>query len=151
MARITLGDRLEALAASPYLPKGRREFAASLLAYYQKRKSLTAGRRIWVDRLEAMAAEMEARKPDETPAIVAEIEDVLTRVEKDTWADDFLQSVREQAIYTPLSSRQTEIYKKIKNENTPEIIQKRIDWKDAYRENHGETGRVLAIDRKSVV
>ena len=26
MPRVTLGDRLETLAASPYLPKGKREF-----------------------------------------------------------------------------------------------------------------------------
>jgi hypothetical protein len=144
MARVTLGDRLEVLASSPYLPKGRREFAASLLAYYQKRKSLTAGRRLWVDRLEAIAAEMEARKPNETPAIVAEIEDVLARVEEGTWAHDFLQSVRDQATCAPLSPRQAEIYKRIKGENTPEIVEQRNQWAQEYRTEHAETARVLA-------
>ena len=76
MARVTLGDRLEVLASSPYLPVGKRDFAASLLVHYQKRKSLTSGRREWVDRLEEMAEEAKNRDPSEYDAIVADIDDI---------------------------------------------------------------------------
>ena len=90
MARVTLGDRLEVLASSPHLPVGKREFAASLLAHYQKRKSLTSGRREWVDRLEEMAEEVKSRDPSEYEAIVADIEDVMSRADPGGWSADFL-------------------------------------------------------------
>jgi hypothetical protein len=96
MARVTLGDRLEVLASSPHLPEGRRQFAASLLAYYQKRRSLTSGRRVWVDRLEEMVETAKSRDPGEYEAIVADIEDVMGRVEPDGWSADFLASIRDQ-------------------------------------------------------
>ena len=83
MTRVTLGDRLEVLASSPHLPIGKREFAASLLAHYQKRKSLTSGRREWVDRLEEMAEEAKNRDPSEYEALVADIEDVMSRTAGD--------------------------------------------------------------------
>ena len=143
MARVTLGDRLEVLASSPHLPAGKRAFAADLLAYYQKRRSLTAGRRQWVDRLEGMAEEMKARKPDEVPAIVAEIEDVLTRVTEDTWAHNFLSSVRDQAACSTLSPRQIEIYEKIKRENSPEEAEKEIVWRRDYNEKWQHTAKIL--------
>ena len=146
MARVTLGDRLEVLASSPHLPEGRRKFAASLLAYYQKRRSLTAGRRLWVDRLEEMVETAKNHDPSEYAAVVADIEDVMSRVEPESWAADFMASIRDQAkrVGARLSPRQQEIFEKIKSENTPEIIQKRIDWKAEYRVEHTETAMVLA-------
>ena len=96
MARVTLGDRLEVLASSPHLPEGRRQFAASLLTYYQKRRSLTSGRRVWVDRLEAMVEEIKNRDPGEYEAIVADIEDVMSRTEPESWSADFLASILSQ-------------------------------------------------------
>ena len=123
MARVTLGNRLEVLASSPHLPEGRRQFAASLLAHYQKRRSLTKGRRVWVDRLEAMVEEAKNRDPSEYEALVIEIEDVMTRVESDGWSADFLASIRDQAkrVGARLSPRQQEIFDKIKSENTPDM------------------------------
>ena len=112
MARVTLGDRLEVLASSPHLPVGKREFAASLLAYYQKRRSLTAGRRQWVDRLEEMAEEAKNRDPSEYEALVADIEDVMSRIEPESWSPDFLASILSQKkrVGARLSDRQQEIF-----------------------------------------
>ena len=146
MALVTLGDRLEMLASSPYLPEGRRQFAASLLAYYQKRRSLTSGRRQWVDRLEEMVEEAKNRDPSEYEALVADIEDVMTRVEPDGWSADFLASIRDQAkrAGARLSRRQQEIFDKIKSENTPEMVERRGRWAHEYRTHHLETAAVLA-------
>ena len=146
MARVTLGDRLEVLASSPHLPEGRRQFAASLLAHYQKRRSLTAGRRVWVDRLEAMVEEAKNRDPSEYDAIVADIEDVMSRVEPDGWAADFLASIRDQTkrVGARLSPRQQEIFDKIKAENTLECVSRRGRWAQEYRTEHAETAAVLA-------
>ena len=146
MARVTLGDRLEVLASSPHLPEGRRQFAASLLAHYQKRRSLTSGRRVWVDRLEAMVEEAKNHDPSEYAAVVADIEDVMTRVESGGWSADFLASIRDQAKRggMRLSTRQQEIFDKIKSENTPEMVERRGRWEHEYRTHHLETAAVLA-------
>ena len=145
MARVTLGDRLEVLASSPHLPEGRRQFAASLLAHYQKRRSLTSGRRVWVDRLEAMVEEAKNHDPSEYAAVVADIEDVMTRVESGGWSADFLASIRDQAkrAGARLSRRQQEIFDKIKSENTPEMVERRGRWAHEYRTHHRETAAVL--------
>jgi len=146
MPRVTLGDRLEVLASSPHLPEGRRQFAASLLTHYQKRRSLTSGRRVWVDRLEAMVEEAKNRDPSEYEALVADIEDVMTRVESEGWSADFLASIRDQAkrVGARLSTRQQEIFEKIKSENTPEIVERRNEWADEYRAEHKVTAHILA-------
>jgi len=150
MARVTLGDRLEVLASSPHLPVGKREFAASLLVHYQKRQSLTSGRREWVDRLEAIVEETKTRDPSEYQALVADIEDVMSRTEETSWNRGFLESVRNQARATGsrLSARQQEIFEKIKAENTPEIAMRHSErlarWTQEYRAHHLETAAVLA-------
>jgi len=146
MARVTLGDRLEVLASSPHLPEGRRQFAASLLAHYQKRRSLTSGRRVWVDRLEAMVEEIKNRAPGEYEAIVADIEDVMSRVEPESWSADFLASIRDQTkcVGARLSDRQQELFDKIKAENTLECVSRRGRWAQEYRTHHLETAAVLA-------
>ena len=146
MARVTLGDRLEVLASSPHLPEGRRQFAASLLAHYQKRRSLTKGRRVWVDRLEAMVEEAKNRDPSEYESLVADIEDVMTRVESDEWSADFLASIRDQAkrVGARLSRRQQEIFEQIKSQNTPELVERRKRWAHEYQTHHLETAAVLA-------
>ena len=146
MARVTLGDRLEVLASSPHLPEGRRQFAASLLAHYQKRRSLTKGRRVWVDRLEAMVEEAKSRDPSEYESLVADIEDVMSRVKPESWSADFLASIRDQAkrAGARLSQRQQEIFDKIKAENTLECVSRRGRWVQEYRTHHLETAAVLA-------
>ncbi len=146
MARVTLGDRLEVLASSPHLPEGRRQFAASLLAHYQKRRSLTAGRRVWVDRLEAMVEEAKNRDPSEYEALVADIEDVMSRIEPESWAADFMASILSQTkrVGARLSPRQQELFDKIKAENTLECVSRRGRWAQEYRTHHLETAAVLA-------
>ena len=146
MARVTLGDRLEVLVSSPHLSNRDRVFAASLLAHYRKRRSLTSGRRQWVDRLEAMAEEIKNRDPSEYDALVADIEDVMTRVESNGWSADFLASIRDQAkrVGARLSPRQQEIFEKIKSENTPEMAHRRERWTEEYRAEHKPTARILA-------
>ena len=146
MARVTLGDRLEVLASSPHLSAGKRAFAAELLHYYQKRRSLTRGRRGWIDRLEAMVEEAKNRDPCEYEAIVADIEDVMTRADPDGWSTEFLKSIRDQAkrVGARLSARQQEIFEKIKAENTPEMAQRRSLWTHEYQTHHRAAAAVLA-------
>ena len=95
---MTLGNRLETLTTSPFLSQRDKEFASSLLAHYNLRKSLTSGRRVWVDRLEAKAAETE--KHLETVSIdgglVARIDAVLAKADKLPWGTDIRDSRKAQ-------------------------------------------------------
>ena len=146
MARVTLGDRLEVLESSPHLSGQDRVFAASLLKHYRKRRTLSAGRREWLDRLEAKADEAKNRDPSEWRDLVIEIEDVLSRADPDGWSTEFLKSIREQAkrVGARLSTRQQEIFDKIKSENTPELMERRKRWAHEYQTHHRETAAVLA-------
>ena len=146
MPRVTIGDRLKILASSPYLSVNKRNFAASLLTYYQKRGSLTKGRRVWVDNLERLAQEAKDRKPEQVSAIVGDIESVLSRVEPSSWNQGFLESLRDQAQYRggTLSTRQAEIFEKIKREYSEESIAARADWAADYRRDHIEIAKVVA-------
>ena len=146
MARVTLGDRLEVLVSSPHLSNSDRVFAASLLKHYQKRRALSAGRRDWLDRLEAKAEEAKNRDPSEYDALVADIEDVMSRTDESSWSRDFLLSLRDQATRAGarLSPRQQEIFEKIKSENTPEMAHRRERWTEEYRAEHKPTARILA-------
>tara|TARA_R110002020_G_scaffold37239_1_gene112384 strand:+ start:355 stop:1146 length:792 start_codon:yes stop_codon:yes gene_type:complete len=144
MPRVTLGDRLETLVASPYLPKGKREFAESLLAYYRARKSLSAGRRLWVDRLETMVTEAMERGLDDVPRLVAEIDDVMTRLDSGTWDHGFLESLRDQAHHGGLSGRQMEVYERIKAANSIEAAAAKERWAGVYREHHIEDAKIVA-------
>ena len=146
MARVTLGDRLEVLESSEYLSNRDRVFAASLLKHYRKRRSLSAGRREWLGRLEAKVKEAKNRDPSEYEAHVADIEDVMTRINPDDWSTEFLKSIRDQAkrVGAQLSTRQQEIFDRIKNENTPEMMERRERWAHEYQTHHRETAAVLA-------
>jgi len=101
---------------------------------------------VWVDRLEAMVEEAKNHDPSEYAAVVADIEDVMTRVESGGWSADFLASIRDQAkrAGAQLSRRQQEIFDKIKSENTPEMVERRGRWAHEYRTHHRETAAVLA-------
>ena len=146
MARVTLGDRLEVLVSSPHLSNSDRVFAASLLKHYQKRRALSAGRRDWLDRLEAKAEEAKNRDPSEYDALVADIEDVMSRTDESSWSRSFLLSLRDQAARAGarFSPRQQEVFDKIKSENTPEMAHRRERWTEEYRTEHKPTARILA-------
>ena len=116
MARITLGNRLETLTMSPFLSQRDKDFAASLLAHYQRRKSLTSGRHVWVDRLEAKAAETEkqlATVAIDTP-LVARIDAILADADKLPWGKDILDSMKAQVnLGKSLSDRQLALIAKL--------------------------------------
>jgi hypothetical protein len=93
-----------------------------------------------------MAEEIKNRDPSEYEAIVAEIEDVMSRVEPESWSADFLASIRDQAkrVGARLSPQQQKILDKIKAENTLECVSRRGRWAQEYRTHHRETAAVLA-------
>ena len=143
MSRKTIGDRLTDLTTNPNLTPSQRDFAASLLLSYQKRNKLTKGRRVWLDKLEAIALET-TEVPADSPLLI-KIDDVLTRAEPSSWDRGFLESVRQQVVRgRRLSARQMEILSDIESRNTEEMVEQRRDWASTYRTNHRQIALVVA-------
>ena len=140
---MTLGDRLQAIVDSEHLPSKNQRFARGLLSYYQQKRSLTSGRRVWVDRLEGI---IEKNKNATVNPLVEEIDGVYSRVtDKSSWDAGFLESIRSQvACGNDLSDRQKEIYNKIKTNFSPAAFVEEQEWKSEYFEKHHETANILA-------
>ena len=134
MSRSKLRPRLEDLASNVNLAGRDREFAESLLEHYNKRGSLTAGRRVWIDRLEARAKENSANPPDTNEAMMSRIDRILSLTEGDkTWDRGFVESVRDQQKFRgTLSPRQLEIFQTVEEKYSEEAVNARVLWEYKY-------------------
>ena len=139
MARITLGDRLTALSTDGNLSQRDREFAASLLKSYLRKNSLSAGRRPWVDKLEARAAEAAKAPKGEVPAEFVTLRDAILAAEGDgSWAFRFVTSIMEQVQRgSTLSDRQQQYLNQIQADYTD-------SWDQEYRDTYREAALVVA-------
>ena len=140
-----LRGRLAALVENPYLPATKREFAESLLMYYNQNKRLTVGRRAWVNRLEAMAIENEANK-EKVNDLLPEIDAVLKRIiDHSSWDYGFAESLKEQVgCGRALSSRQIELFDQIKERHSEKAAIEHASWICEYREKHREDTLIIA-------
>lgn len=134
-----LSQRLAALLENPHLKTNRRDydFACSLQQAYQRQGRLTPGRRPWLDKLEekyseeAVAQRASLVKPD----IVERLKGILSRTEKSSWAQGFIESVLSQAErgYT-LSPNQMSHVDKIDEENSGNALIERQSFAARYRD-----------------
>ncbi len=154
MPRITLGDRLQTIVDSPYLPASKLNFAQSLLAFYQRKGMLTKGRRVWVDNFEEMIERRSRLEDGEKPEIVQEIDALIARMPEEdasSWNMGFVQSIREQAMTghargydNPLSQTQRTKLKEISSEYTDDALASRAKWPTVYRDTYRNDAVVLA-------
>lgn len=143
MPRITLGQRLEALANNPHLDGRSRSFAADLLKSYNRNKSLTSGRRVWVDRLEQRAAAAAAPATHEVPADVAALRDKVKAIDASSWAAGFMDSIcRQLGQGRALSEKQQYRLEQIREEQSD-------DWPAEYADKYRDGAVVLADYYKS--
>ena len=148
MSRITLGDRLTALAANENLSVRDREFAASLLKSYGRKKTLSSGRRPWVDRLEARAEE--GAQATENGVEVSEQfvtcrERAITVEGESSWSVGFLDSIIEQAKRgRTLSEKQRETVNKILDRFSDDAMVEAQTWAHTYRAEWQEKAKRLA-------
>ena len=131
MSRSKLRPRLENLATNVNLSKRDREFAESLLEYYNKRGSLTAGRRVWLDRLEARAEENKSNPPDTNEVLTSRVSRIVGLSEG--WDKEFCESLEDQLKFRgSLSPRQMEIFQKIEAKYSEEAVTARSVWTHRY-------------------
>ena len=144
MSRSKLRPRLENLATNVNLSKRDRDFAESLLEYYNKRGSLTAGRRVWIDRLEARASENKSNPPETNEVLSSRVSRIVKMSEG--WDKNFCESLADQLNFRgSLSPRQMEIFQGIEAKYSEEAVTARSVWKHRY-ENEGfkERARICA-------
>jgi hypothetical protein len=131
MSRSKLRPRLENLTTNVNLSQRDREFAESLLAHYNTKGSLTTGRRVWVDKLEARIEENKASPPDINETLTARIERIVNM--SDGWDRGFSESVRDQLKFRgALSPRQLEIFEQIEGRHSPAALDARANWSETY-------------------
>ena len=140
-----LRQRLTALVENEHLAPSRREFAESLLRYYNTSKRLTAGRRPWVDRLEQEAIE-NAANPTEDGEILSEINKVLSNiVDTSSWDCGFAESIKKQVeVGSTLSPRQRDLFNELKERHSDEARREYEAWILEYREHHREDTIIVA-------
>ena len=133
MSRSKLRPRLENLTTNVNLSQRDREFAESLLVHYNKKGSLTAGRRVWVDKLEARVEENKNSPPETNVPLTARIEHVLGIAEEGSWDGKFSESLKEQLKFRgSLSPRQMEIFGQIEERHSPVALTARATWSETY-------------------
>ena len=149
MARITLGDRLSILANSEHLNERDRKFAGDLLSYYKRKKCLTAGRRVWVDRLEAKVVAEEKFVAAGPPPVPPEIVTCMERIEaaegKDSWAFRFFSDInRKTQRGSVLSHSQQQHRNKLLAKYSDEAMVEAGRWARNYSKNHKAQAKALA-------
>jgi len=151
MARITLGDRLSILANSEHLNTRDRKFAGDLLSHYKRKKCLTAGRRVWVDRLEAKVVAEEKLVAAGLPPVPPEFVTCLERIEaaegKDSWAFKFLSDIiwksqrgHEHAFSPSQEHHRNQLLAKYSDEAMVEAGR----WASDYNKSHKAQAKALA-------
>ena len=139
MARITLADRLTALVNDENLTRRDRDFASSLLTHLRTKKSLTRGRRVWVDRLEARAVEAAKAPKFEVPDDVETLhKKIVEREGASSWSAGFVESVMEQMRRgRTLSEKQRSVLDEKREEYTG-------SWTSEYQNDYRERAKLIA-------
>ena len=135
MPRSTYRDRLEALIANAAVSRRDRDFATSLLGYYERKGRLSAGRVKWVTTLEERySPENLAASATKNAATLKRLSDLQAKTEDNSWASGFVESLTNQVTADRrLSERQIETLKKIESEHTPALLLERQGWVEAYK------------------
>ncbi len=145
MPRVTYAHRLSALAAKP-LSNYYRGFVESLAQYYQRKRSMTPGRRAAIERLEE-------RYSDENLAAAAanplneRLATLADRVDPGTWDAGFVESVSAQIQRgRDLSPNQLEFVSKVDARWTDEARASANTWKQTYLDSveMQEKSRIVA-------
>ncbi len=148
MPRTTYKTRLEALINNPAITNSDYRFAKSLLESYLKAKSLTAGRRAWLVKLEekyseaAVAARKEAGKA--FAGRIGELRTTLGRIPaSERWETQFMTSIVGQLENgRQLSPKQEGLIEKVTSKYTDEKIATGRVFAAEFKEKHEAKFRI---------
>ena len=143
---MSLRARLEALVANPRLIETGTDvaFANSLLEHYNRKGSLTSGRRPWLDKLEAKYDEVNFVNPldNENGQILKALLEKPELTDRDR---AFAESLRNGlARWGNLSEKQQYALTKLNERYSEEGRAKRAEWAATYAENHKPAAVIAA-------
>ena len=135
MARATYRSRLEALIANSAISHRDRDFAQSLLSYYERKGRLSAGRVKWVATLEdRYSPENIAAAIQKNGSMFGRLNTLLARTEPASYANGYTESLINQVkADRRLSERQMEVLRKIEAEHDDSAMAERQKWVETYK------------------
>ena len=143
---MNLRQRLEALCSNPRLISigTDLEFAESLKEVYNKRGSLSRGRKEWLEKLEVKYSEENFVDPFKTEIGVI-IKTLRANQELEQFDQGFVESVYKQyARYGNLSEKQESFLMNIFTKYGPEGQEKRKAWVKEYKEKFKDMAKIVA-------
>lgn len=134
MPRRTYRHRLQDLIDNPAISSRDKSFAQSLLAYYQRKGSLTSGRVQWVKTLEdRYSDENLAANAAKGATMLERLNAVCERTEESSWARGFINSLQGQIMGgRKLSEKQVQILSKIEREHDESAMSARATFAADY-------------------
>ena len=135
MARATYRSRLETLIANSDISQRDRDFAQSLLSYYERKGRLSAGRVKWVATLEdRYSPENIAAAIQKNGSMLDRLNTLRARTEPTSYANGYTESLINQVkADRRLSERQMEILRKIEAEHDDGAMADRAKWVEGYK------------------
>lgn len=133
MPRVTYRTRLADLLAKPWITPRDRTFCESLLAHYNKKKYMSAGRARCVRDLEARYA----NKPTVNSNLLAEVTELRSRIaDGSSWDAGFMDSVIGQInAGRDLSEKQAATVAKVNSRYSTEALAALDAFAEQYRES----------------
>ena len=122
----------DSVLADARITGSERSFVESLQAHYQKRKSLSAGRRRCLLQIEER---LKAAPEPNDSAMESRLDSVLSRATEagDRWAMEFIPSLKGQlSAGRSLSARQLEILAKVETRHSDEARAVRDNWGSSF-------------------
>lgn len=133
--RPTYRTRLEVLINNPAISARDKDFAQSLLSYYERKGRLSAGRVKWVATLEERYSPEKLLAATEKHSLMLErLKELGSRCEPSSWAAGYVESLTGQVKSDRrLSDRQLQILKKLEAEHDDAALADREKWIETYR------------------
>ena len=137
MPRPTYRTRLEVLISNPAISARDKDFAQSLLSYYERKGRLSAGRVKWVATLEdRYSPEKLLAAAEKHKTFLLRLDALGMRCEPSSWAAGYVESLISQVKGDRrLSDRQLEILRKIEAEHDDAALAERQKWIESYTNN----------------
>ena len=137
MPRPTYRTRLEVLINNPAISARDKDFAQSLLSYYERKGRLSAGRVKWVATLEdRYSPEKLLAAAEKHKTFLLRLDALGMRCEPSSWAAGYVESLISQVKGDRrLSDRQLEILRKIEAEHDDAALAERQKWIESYTNN----------------
>ena len=137
MPRPTYRTRLEVLINNPALSARDKDFAQSLLSYYERKGRLSAGRVKWVATLEdRYSPEKLLAATEKHKTFLMRLDALSMRCEPSSWAAGYVESLTSQVKGDRrLSDRQLQILRKIEAEHDDAAQAERQEWIESYTNN----------------